>query len=180
MQTWRTPGAGRSARAVPLTTLPGVARYPSLSADGNYVAFAWTGRRGNTDIYVQQIGAGSQLRLTTDPSGDYNPVWSPDGRWIAFLRGGSSLPVSGHSELRLIPPLGGPERKVAEVRVPDILGIVSILAWRPDSTCLVVTDAQSEGRPAALFVVSIETGEKRPADCTRAHRRRRQWTGGFS
>ncbi len=160
-QTWRAPESRAPVRAVPLTTLPGVARYPSLSADGNYVAFAWTARQGNTDIYVQQVGAASALRLTTDPSGDYNPVWSPDGRWIAFLRGGSSLPVSGDSELRLIPPLGGPERKVADVRVPDILGIFSFLAWCPDSTCLVVTDAQGEGRPAALFVVSLETGEKR-------------------
>ena len=28
-----------------------------------------------------------RLRLTTDAGNDYSPVWSPDGRWIAFLRG---------------------------------------------------------------------------------------------
>jgi Tol biopolymer transport system component len=67
-------------------------------------------RQDNPDIYVQQVGSGSPFRLTTDPSNDYNPVWSPDGRWIAFLRTESpslSMPV-GKSELRLIPPLGGP------------------------------------------------------------------------
>ena len=77
------------------------------------MAFTWTGpRQDNTDVYVkQQIGSGSPLRLTTDPRSDYNPVWSPDGRWIAFLRGESSARVGlvGKSELRLIPPLGGPE-----------------------------------------------------------------------
>ena len=47
----------------------------------------WTGpKQDNQDIYVQMIGSGSPLRLTTDPRSDYNPVWSPDGRWIAFLR----------------------------------------------------------------------------------------------
>ena len=51
------------------------------------MAFTWNGlKQDNQDIYVQQVGAGYPLRLTTDPSNDYNPVWSPDGRWIAFLR----------------------------------------------------------------------------------------------
>ena len=35
------------------------------------------------------------------------------------------------------------------------------LAWCPDSKCLVVTDVVGEGGPDALFVVSLETGEKR-------------------
>lgn len=161
-QTWRAPESQAPLRAVPLTTLPGVARHPSFSPDGDFVAFTWTApKEESADVYVQQIGTGAPLRLTTDPASDYNPVWSPDGRWIAFLRGGVVLPASRHSELRLIPPLGGPERKVADVRVPDILGASSFLSWCPDSTCLVVTDAPGEGQPAALFVVSVETGEKR-------------------
>jgi eukaryotic-like serine/threonine-protein kinase len=74
-------------RAVPLITQPGIQRYPSVSPDGNHVAFTWTGlKRDNPDVYVQQIGAGAPLRLTTDPGNDYNPVWSPDGRQIAFSR----------------------------------------------------------------------------------------------
>ena len=107
---------------------------------------------------MQQIGAGSPLRLTNDPSNDYNPVWSPDGRWIAFLRRQSE---AGKSELRLIPPLGGPERKLAEIRVREAFVMPPYLAWCPDSNCLVVTDSPGEGKPAALFVVSLETGEKR-------------------
>jgi eukaryotic-like serine/threonine-protein kinase len=84
---WRAPENTEPLQAVPLTTQPGVHRYPSFSPDGNHVAFTWTGsKQDNQDIYVQQIGAGSPLRLTTDAHNDYNPVWSPDGRWIAFLR----------------------------------------------------------------------------------------------
>jgi len=35
------------------------------------------------------------------------------------------------------------------------------LAWCPESNCLVVTDSLGEGKPAALFLVSLESGEKR-------------------
>ena len=36
-----------------------------------------------------------------------------------------------------------------------------LLAWCPDASCLVVTDSPGEEKPDALFVVSVETGEKR-------------------
>ena len=146
-------------RAVPLTTQPGVQRYPSFSPDGNYVAFTWTGpEQNNPDVYVQQIGAGSPLRLTTDPGDDYSAVWSPDGRWVAFLRRRWETDTS---ELRLIPPLGGPERRVTEIRLPNSSIWPPYLAWCPDSDCFVVVDTPGQGQPTALFVVSLETGEKR-------------------
>jgi hypothetical protein len=158
-RAWRAPESTEPLQAVPLTTQPGVHRYPSFSPDGNHVAFTWNGpKQDNQDIYVQQIGAGSPLRLTKDPSNDYNPVWSPDGRWIAFLRRQSE---GGTSELRLIAPLGGPERSVTEIRVREVFVIAPYLAWCPDSNCLVVTDSPAEGKPVALFAVSLETGEKR-------------------
>jgi hypothetical protein len=79
---------------------------------------------------MQQIGSGSPpLQLTTDARIDYNPVWSPDGHWIAFLR---RKWEAGTSELRLIPPLGVPEVKITEIGIndtllhrPAILGLVS-------------------------------------------------------
>ncbi len=155
---WQASQPAEPLRAVALTTFPGIERYPSFSPDGNHVAFTWDGpKQDNPDIYVQMIGAGSPLRLTTDARGDYDPVWSPDGRWIAFLRGGSQ---AGKSELRLIPPLGGPDRQLAEIRVREA-PYPPYLAWCPDSNCLVVTDSPSEGKPDALFVVSLETAEKK-------------------
>jgi serine/threonine protein kinase len=168
---WWSPPPAKPLHAVALTTSPGAKSSPSFSLDGNFVAFAWSGpKQNNLDIYVQQIGVGSPLRLTTDPHNDYDPVWSPDGRWIAFLRSESSspgtgprgsIPQVGTSELRLIPPLGGPERKLAEVRTGQNYYFATYLAWCPDSDCVVVTDSPGPGKPDALFVVSLETGEKR-------------------
>ena len=147
-------------RAVPLVALPGGVRTPTFSPDGDRVAFTWTGpKQDNADVYVQQIGAGTPLRLTSDAATDYSPAWSPDGRAIAFLR---SQPGSARHELRLIPPLGGPERKLAEIQPRGFLRSVT-LAWCPDSRCIVLTDSTTTDgmKPDALFVVSVDSGEKR-------------------
>jgi Tol biopolymer transport system component/DNA-binding winged helix-turn-helix (wHTH) protein len=161
--TWRTrlwmPQRNPSTeplRALPLTTALGVHRYPSFSPDGNYLTFTWAAPKQHTsNVYVQQIGGGSPLQLTTSSNDDYSPVWSPDGRFIAFLRRSEG----GISELRVIPPLGGPERKLSEVR-PRIAFLPVSLAWCPDSNCIVVTDSTGDGKPDALFVYSLETREK--------------------
>jgi serine/threonine protein kinase len=167
-QPWRRPQSNEVLRPVSLTTLPGVERYPSLSPDGSQVVFTWTGdKQNNQDIYVQMIGQRSTLRLTTDPRNDYNPVWSPDGRWIAFLRSEPQAPTGlRRREVRLIPPLGGPDRKLADIQSQDFAGRLfsdaAYLAWSPDSAALIVTDSPGEGRPDGLVVVALDTGEKRP------------------
>jgi len=72
---------------VPLTSLKGSEIQPSFSRDGSQVAFVWDGENGdNWDIYLKVIGSEKPLRLTKDPSGDYSPVWSPDGRQLAVIR----------------------------------------------------------------------------------------------
>jgi eukaryotic-like serine/threonine-protein kinase len=146
-----------SARAV--TTFPGQEQYPSLSPDGRHLAFSWNGpKQDNSDIYVQLIGSGAPLRLTTQPEQDFNTAWSPDGHWIAFLR---AQPQSGTYDVRLIAPLGGPERKVTQIHTREIIGIPHLLSWCPNSKCLVFTDSQGQGKPDALFMYSLETGNKR-------------------
>ena len=143
--------------AVPLTSVPGVVHSPSLSPDGNYVAFTWSGPNGdNIDIYVQQIGAGSPHRLTSDPDNDYGPSWSPDGLTIAFLRRGPA----GQIEAWRIAPLGGTERKLADIRPQRALLRPDALSWCPDSSCVLVTDSGIDERDA-VFAIAVETGQKR-------------------
>ena len=54
-------------------------RYPSISPDGKCIAFSYKG-----DLYVVDSQGGEARQLTMNPSYDYSPVWSPDGKWIAF------------------------------------------------------------------------------------------------
>ena len=158
-QSWRA-SSNEPMRALPLTSMTGVVRSPSLSPDGTHVVFTWTGeKQDNPDLYVQQVGADGYVRLTTDPGNDYSPSWSPDGRKIAFLRRG---PDGGRSEVRTIGPLGGPERKVADIQPRLAFFRPTSLAWCPDSTCVVATDTSGDDKPDGLFVISLDTGEKRP------------------
>ena len=62
-----------------------------LSPDGRLLALQST-RGGNQDIYVMPAGGGEPVRITDDPAADKGPVWSYDGRWLAFdsARTGSS------------------------------------------------------------------------------------------
>ena len=40
---------------------------------------------GTADIWLFDLSSGIASRFTTDPAGDSNPVWSPDGGRIVFL-----------------------------------------------------------------------------------------------
>jgi hypothetical protein len=83
---------------------------PSLSPDGKQLAFAWNGGNGPFfSIYVKLIGTEEPLRLSKQESVDYNPVWSPDGRYIAFCR-----IQKGETGIYIVPALGGAARKVRD------------------------------------------------------------------
>ena len=123
------------------------------------VALSWSGPpRDNQDIYVQQIGAGAPLRLTTNPANDSSPAWSPDGRGIAYLR---RLGTTTKHEVRVIPPLGGTDRNIADIELSSSLYRPITLAWCPDSSCLVVPDKTVEGKADAFFVIARDSGVKR-------------------
>jgi len=153
----------QNIKLIPLTSDPGVDQEPSLSPDGTQVAFSWNGPdQANFDIYVKTTKAGAAvaappLRLTRDPADDTDPAWSPDGSSIAFLR---KLNVGNQFGLMLMPALGGQERKLAEVSIPETGWFYSpYLAWTPDSQSLIISDHASAGHPTGLFLVSVRTGE---------------------
>ena len=83
-------------------------RYPAISPDGRSVAFSYKG-----DIYRVAVGGGRAEQLTSHPGYDSRPVWSPDGKLIAFQsdREGSLdvyvMGAGGGAPVRLTAQSGG-------------------------------------------------------------------------
>jgi Tol biopolymer transport system component len=76
-------------------------RRPSFSPNGQRIAFA-SRRDGRFEIYTMKSDGGGATKLTSAPVCQM-PAYSPDGRLIAFSRGGSIYTVgsTGGDEVRL-------------------------------------------------------------------------------
>ena len=87
-----TPDAGR----------PLWLRDVQISPDGKLAAFCYKG-----DIYVVSTQGGDARALTSQPSYECSPIWSPDGKTLAFAsdRHGNfdvfTMPATGGSAQRL-------------------------------------------------------------------------------
>lgn len=58
---------------------------PRLSPDGKRVAAVRPDpESGNRDIWLMEVGSGALTRFTFNPANDWYPVWSPNGKEIAF------------------------------------------------------------------------------------------------
>src|SRR2546425_30245 len=135
-------------RTVPFSGLSGLEDHGSISPDGNQLSYSWNGGTGTIrHIYVKLIGAGTPLELTNGYLSDGSPSWSPDGRYIAFIR----YSPLGKSEVVSIPALGGPERHLGQVH-PD--AYYRGATWSPDGKSILVSEL------TGLFLLSLENGEK--------------------
>jgi len=136
---------------IPFTTDGGWKDTPRMSPDGERVAYAWRGPTADLDIYVKGLGFGAEpLRLTEDPGDEAFPVWSPDGREIAFVRLDES-----RGAIYVVPSLGGRVRKLT-----DLVGFVSEypnLSWSPDGRSLAFSEQTAESQPARIVALSLET-----------------------
>ena len=141
--------------AAPLTSYVGSEAQPSFSPDGESVAFMWNGEADSVyHIYLTTLNRTGPRRLTNSTNSDYGPVWSPDGDKIAFLR--ATTGVEG--EVRTIRRNGSDEQKIADVGYADLQ---HPLAWTRDAKWLIISGQIEGDGPAALYLLSVETGERR-------------------
>jgi dipeptidyl aminopeptidase/acylaminoacyl peptidase len=137
-----TAGAQAPRRPLQVADLDGFrdVRDLTISPDGAWVAYtvaaADTARdKDDADIWMSNWAGTEHVRLTTGPERETDPLFSPDGKWIAFLSGrkaGDDDKSSG-GQVWLLSRLGGEAR-----RLTDRKGGVSDFQWSPDSTRLVL------------------------------------------
>lgn len=77
-------------------------RYPVVSPQGDKIAFCYKG-----DVYVVNVQGGRAVQLTTTPSYDSDPIWSPDGKTIAF-----ATDRNGNFDIYTVPVEGGVAHRV--------------------------------------------------------------------
>src|SRR5215471_11804491 len=153
------PGSTEAAsvlRTMQITSWSGLDCSPSISPDGNTVAFS-SERTGSFEIYVKQLMAddGGEKQLTSDGAQNFQATFSPDGRSIAY-----------HSSKRggvwIIPTAGGSSKQLTRFG--------SHPAWSRDGSQIAFQSSSGVGvgfndsnaqPPSTLWLVSAEGGEPR-------------------
>jgi Tol biopolymer transport system component len=137
---------GEPVRLLTVTSLPGAEEDPSMSPDGNFVAFSWSeaGTLDN-DIWIKAVEGDAKRRLTDTPDANEKyPAWSRDGQRIAFTRSANDT-----TSVWIASAIGGSERMIAE---RSRYG-----SWLPDSKSLVVVSRSPDGR-SSIVRYELESG----------------------
>jgi len=116
---------------------------PAISA--THVAFIYAG-----DLFVADASGNTAQRLTTDDGVESNPVFSPDGRTIAF-----SAQYDGNTDVFVVPVSGG-----APVRLTWHPGADIVQSFTPDGKAVLFTSQRATftGRYSQLFTVPVGGG----------------------
>ena len=77
-------------------------RYPAISPDGTAIVFTYRG-----DLFRVPAAGGAAVQLTTHEAHDFMPVWSRDGRQLAF-----ASDRHGNFDIFVMPAAGGAARRL--------------------------------------------------------------------
>jgi tricorn protease len=141
--------------AQPATDAPGWLRYPALSPDGRTLVFTYRG-----DLWRVDAGGGDARPLTQHLAHDMMPVWSPDGRFLAF-----ASDRHGNYDVYLMPAEGGEARRLTWHSAPEVP-----YSFAPDGSAVLFGASRGDlaghrGYPTAsqpeLYAVPVTGGRPR-------------------
>ena len=119
-----------------------------LSPDGKRLAYQGRLRPfDNHDIFVLDLERGGTTRLTSDPTEDMQPVWSPDGKYVVY----GSAREGGLKLFRRAADGSGPEEKMLD----NALAFANFTDWTPDGR-FIVTFFSSPRTQADIWLLPLD------------------------
>jgi tricorn protease len=124
------------------------ARLPDISPDGKLVTFSYLG-----DVWVVETIGGVARPVTMHEAHDAYPVFSPDGKSIAF-----SSNRCGSYDVFVVPATGGRPRRLTYDSASDV-----VCGWSPDGKSILFASSRATDFPPnyQLYTVPVEGGRVR-------------------
>lgn len=113
-----------------------------ISPDGSEIVFCYKG-----DLYKVAASGGNAVQLTTQDSYECMPVWSPDGKQIAF-----ASDRYGNFDIFVMPSAGGPARRLTTHSTSELPS-----AFTPDGKHVLFSASIQDPASSALFPKSVMT-----------------------
>jgi len=123
-----------------------------VSRDGRRVVASIVNARGIDEVWVSPTDHADFQRLGTDPNADCSwPIWSPDGKRIAYLRHGSD----DRDGIYIQNADGGEAKRI--LKGPSTQDQAVPVSWLPDGTALLLM--HPEGGKVSLKLLPLTGGE---------------------